>query len=45
MKECIFGVAVGVMLGALLVNNNPKAQELVEQGKNIVKKKIEKMSK
>ena len=45
MKECIFGVAVGVMLGALLVHSNPKAQEFVENGKNLVKKKIEKMSK
>ena len=45
MKECIFGVAVGVVLGALLVQSSPKAKELVEKGKDIVKNKVEKMSK
>lgn len=45
MKEGILGVALGVVLGALLVQSSPKAQELVEKGKDLVKNKVHKMTK
>ncbi len=45
MKECLLGIAVGVVFGALLVQNSPKAKELVDKGTDMVKKKVEKMKK
>ena len=45
MKECLFGIAVGVLLGALLVESSPQAQEVVEKGKKLVKKSIDKIAK
>ncbi len=45
MKECIFGLAVGVLLGGLLVQNSPKAQEMLDKGTKVVKEKIDKMTK
>ena len=44
MKECIFGIAVGVLAGALLVHSSPKAREMVDKGTNFVKDKVKKMS-
>ena len=45
MKECILGLAVGTLLGALVVHSCPKAQELIDKGKDMVIKKVEKMKK
>ncbi|MBQ9791606.1 MAG: hypothetical protein IJW28_03365 [Clostridia bacterium] len=45
MKDCvIISMALGLIAGALIVTNNKKAQELVDKGKNAVKKQLEKMS-
>lgn len=44
MKDGILcGVALGFIAGALYVTNNAKAQQVVEKGKQEVKKQIEKM--
>ena len=45
MKEGLIGIALGIICGALLVQSNPKAQEIVEKGKNLVKNKVSKMTK
>ncbi len=45
MKECIFGLSVGVLLGALLVGNSPKAQEMIDKGTKQVKEKVSKLAK
>ena len=45
MKECIVGMALGIIVGAILVQSSPKAQELVGKGKTFVAKKVEKMTK
>ena len=45
MKDCvIISMALGIIAGALIVTNNKKAQEIVDKGKNAVKRHIEKMS-
>ena len=44
MKDGILcGAAMGFIMGALIVSNNEKAQQMVEKGKKEVKKQIEKM--
>ena len=45
MKECLLGIAVGVLLGALLVHSSSDAQEVVEKGKKLVKKGLNKLAK
>jgi len=45
MKECIFGLAIGMLVGALLINNSPKTQEMLDKGSEMVKKKLDKLSK
>ena len=42
MKDCLLvGMALGFIAGAVLVQGNREAQELVKQGKKAVKDKIE----
>ena len=44
MKDCVIvSMAIGLIVGALVVTNNKKAQEIVEKGKTAVKNQIEKM--
>ena len=44
MKDCcLFSMAVGFVIGALMVSNSEKAQEIVEKGKKAVKEQIKKM--
>ncbi len=44
MKDCLLiGMALGVIAGALIVTNNPKAKELAEKGKKAIKKHVEKI--
>ena len=44
MKEgLIIGLALGVIVGAVIVTHNQKAEKLVEKGKKAVKKQIEKL--
>lgn len=40
---CLFSMAVGFIIGALIVADSEKAQEMVEKGKKIVKDKIKKI--
>ena len=39
----IMGLAIGFVIGALLVHSNKKAQTFIEQGKDKVKEAIEKL--
>ena len=42
MKDClIIGMAIGFIAGAILVQSNKEARELVKQSKDAVKQKIE----
>ena len=42
MKECFtFGLAMGVIVGAILVHTSPKVQKFMEKGEKMVKEKIE----
>ena len=44
MKECFtFGLALGMLVGAVLVYTSPKAQQAMEKGEKIVKEKINNM--
>lgn len=45
MKEClIVGMALGFLVGAVLVQGNKQAQDVVKQGKEIVAKKIQEIA-
>lgn len=39
----LLGFAVGMIAGALIVSNNKKAQDIVEQGKKAVKEQVQKI--
>ena len=39
----LVGMAIGFMVGALLVHNNQKANEFIEEGKQKIVETIEKM--
>ena len=41
----IIGMAIGAILGAVLVEGNPPAAELVQKGKQAVKQKVNKCMK
>lgn len=42
MKEClIVGMALGFLVGAVLVQGNKQVQDVVKQGKQMVSKKIQ----
>jgi len=45
MREILFGVALGTVIGALLYKKNECAKDLIDQGERMVKKEIEKMEK
>ena len=42
MKEgLIIGMAVGILVGGVIVGTSKKAQQLVNKGKNAIKKQIQ----
>ena len=44
MKDCYtIAFGLGIIVGALIVSKNEKAQEMVEKGKKAIKKQIAKM--
>lgn len=43
MKDIIFGMAVGSVLGILLYKNNSCAKDIFDKGEKIVMEEIEKM--
>lgn len=43
MKDIIFGMVVGSMLGILLYKNNTCTKELFDSGEKIIMKEINKM--
>lgn len=44
MKECFtFGLAMGLLVGAILVHTSPKVQEVMEKGEKMLKEQINKM--
>ena len=45
MKEILFGMAVGVVLGALLYKNNDTAKEIVNKGQKMIEKEMKEMKK
>ena len=42
MKEILFGMAVGGILGILLYKNNDCAKDIFDQSEKMIKKEIEK---
>lgn len=42
MREILFGIAIGSVLGALLYKKNDCAKEVFDKGEQIIKKEIEK---
>ena len=44
-KEFCIGLAIGMLAGAVIVNNVPKAKQLVEKGQKIVVEKIKSLGK
>ena len=45
MKDCVLiSMALGFVIGALMVSNNHKAQEIVEKGKKAVKEQVKKLT-
>ena len=45
MKDCVLiSMALGFIVGALVVSNNNKAQEIVEKGKKAVKEQVKKIT-
>lgn len=46
MKDCmLIGLALGFVAGAIFVQGNKRAQDLVQQGKDAVGKKMEEVAK
>ena len=45
MKEIMFGMAVGLVVGALLYKNNDTAKELVNKGQKMVEEEMKKQAK
>ena len=44
MKDgLLLGMALGLIIGAVVVTNNPKAEQIVNKGKKAIKKQVEKM--
>ena len=44
MKECFtFGLAMGILVGAVLVHTSPKVQEIMEKGEKALKDRVNKM--
>ena len=44
-KEFCIGLAIGMLAGAVIVNNVPKAKQLVDKGQKIVVEKIKSLGK
>lgn len=45
MKDCVLiSMALGFVVGALVVSNNSKAQEIVEKSKKAVKDQVKKIT-
>ena len=45
MKDCVLiGMALGFIVGAIVVSNNEKAQKMVEKGKKAVKEQVKKIT-
>ena len=45
MKDCVLiGMALGFIVGAIVVSNNEKAQRIVENGKKVVKEQVKKIT-
>ena len=45
MKVCVLiGMALGFIVGAIVVSNNEKAQRIVENGKKVVKEQVKKIT-
>ncbi len=45
MKEILFGMAVGVVVGALLYKNNDTAKEMVKKEQKMIEKEMKDMKK
>ena len=46
MKECFtFGLALGMLVGAVLVHSSPKVQKMMDKGEQCIKEKIEEIQK
>ena len=45
MKEILFGMAVGVMVGALLYKNCDTAKDIVNKGQKMIEKEVKNMQK
>ncbi len=44
MKESFtFGLAMGLLVGAILVHTSPKAQQIMDKGEKCLKEQINKM--
>lgn len=45
MKDCVLiGMALGFIVGAIVVSNSEKAQKMVEKGKKAVKEQVKKIT-
>lgn len=44
MKDCLVCMALGFVIGAIVVTNNHKAQEVVEKGKKVVRDQVKKLT-
>lgn len=44
MKDCLMCMALGFIAGAIIVSNNHKAQQIVENGKKAVKEQVKKLT-
>ncbi len=45
MKEIMFGMAVGIVIGALLYKNNDTAKQIVNKGQKMVEEEMKKQAK
>ena len=45
MKEIMFGMAVGLVVGALLYKNNDTAKEIVNKGQKAIEDEMKKQAK
>lgn len=45
MKEIMFGMAVGIVVGALLYKNNETAKQIVNKGQQMLEKEMNSMQK
>ena len=41
--KLLIGMALGFIVGAILVHSSKKAQQVIEQGKEVIKEKIEQL--